>query len=282
MVNNTERGCSRSSLGPPLQGELALVELTEVEADLGAVLCPPHPDGLGPDGGDGGAVAVVLALHPDRLTASEPALLIEQLPVLDPGLDPRGRGRAEADSALELLLDRARGRAEAECLVDDLDVIVDLLVLQQVLQGGRRLLPSLLLESVPAERVAQTVVDSPAQLPRGHRLELQRVPGELHARPLDLDLLLLLLQLAQQLLLEVDLLLLELLDDVFLLGDEVLLHHLHLEVPNDLDDVLRLFVGHVELPDPLVEVGVRQLRQLCQLLLVASQLLQVHLLLQLA
>ena len=44
-----------------------------VWADLAAVLDPAHPDGVGADGGDGGAVAgAVLPLHVDRLPAPEP------------------------------------------------------------------------------------------------------------------------------------------------------------------------------------------------------------------
>ena len=39
---------------------------------LAVVLAPADPDCLGPDGGDGGAVAPVLALHPHRLPPPEP------------------------------------------------------------------------------------------------------------------------------------------------------------------------------------------------------------------
>ena len=40
---------------------------------LAVVLAPADPDCLGPDGGDGGAVAgAVLPLHVDRLAAPEP------------------------------------------------------------------------------------------------------------------------------------------------------------------------------------------------------------------
>ena len=91
-----------------------------MEADLAAVLGFPHPDGLGPDGGDRGPVAVVLAFDPNCLASPEPALLIKQLPVLDSGLDPRRRGTSQPHPTLKLLLDRTRGRSEAESHVDNL------------------------------------------------------------------------------------------------------------------------------------------------------------------
>ena len=64
---------------------------------LAVILNPSNPDGIRANGGDGGAiVGAILALHVDGLTSAEPALLIEELAILYPGVACEGGRRRGA------------------------------------------------------------------------------------------------------------------------------------------------------------------------------------------
>ncbi len=77
---------------PPFEEDLALDELADADLLLAAVLLPPYPDGLVAHRGDDGLIGGRLLagrhrcrgrLDVDGLAAAEPALLVEELPVLD-------------------------------------------------------------------------------------------------------------------------------------------------------------------------------------------------------
>ena len=98
---------------------------------LAIVLHSAHPDGVGSNGRDGGSIAgAILPLNIDGLTASEPALLVEQLSVFYPRVTgERGRGGG-AGSRSRVGGGRRIFGTLCQSLVDDLQIVLHFSVIQ--------------------------------------------------------------------------------------------------------------------------------------------------------